>query len=141
MALLELKRIVLIIGAVAIMAMVMPATEGPSALLDPGLLLMIAWICLPLVVLERVGREDDPRAVRGALALTALVMVAAGIGLYFDALMVNSDAQGALASVFVPGLQLAISVPALVYTYVSRRRARAAAPAAGEPVRSDLPEA
>lgn len=139
MALLELKRIVLIIGAVATMAMVMPATEGPSALLDPGLLLMIAWICLPLVVLERVGREDDPRAVRGALAIAALVMTAAGIGLYFDAFMVNIDAQSGLATLFVPALQLAIAVPALVFTFLSRRRAKAAAPA-GEPARSDLPE-
>jgi hypothetical protein len=140
MALLELKRIVLIIGAVAIMAMVMPSTDGPSALLDPGLLLLIAWICLPLVVLERVGREDDPRAVRGALALTALVMVAAGIGLYVDAFMLNIDPQSALVTLFVPGLQLAIAVPALVFTSLSRRRARAAV-RSGEPLRSDLPEA
>jgi len=139
MALLELKRIVLIIGAVATMALVMPATDGPSALLDPGLLLMIAWICLPLVVLERVGREDDSRAVRGALALAALVMTAAGFGLYFDAFMVNIDAQSGLATLFVPALQLAVASPALVFTFLSRRRAKAAAPAVA-PMRSDLPE-
>lgn len=139
MALLELKRIVLIIGAVATMALVMPATEGPSALLDPGLLLMIAWICLPLVVLERVGREDDSRPARGVLALAAVVMVAAGVGLYVDAFMLTIDAQGALATLFVPALQLAVAIPALVFTFLTRRRAKAAAPSAA-PARSDLPE-
>ena len=101
---------------------------GGGDLLDAAGLGFVAWALLPYVVLA-VGLSRFWSARAGAAGLAgAAVVVLGAAALYADAIWLHPDAQGGLAFVTVPVVQLAVVLATVGLAWVLHRRRGAAAP-------------
>ena len=108
-------------GALGTLAALVVSAGGVSAFRADGIGFVL-WALLPYGVLA-VGlpRFWSARARTAGLAGT-IAAVAGALALYADALWVHPDAQGALAFVFVPVVQLAVATLTLGLAFALHRR-------------------
>ncbi|HEX8298182.1 MAG TPA: hypothetical protein VF594_03405 [Rubricoccaceae bacterium] len=121
-ALRRLTLALLATGAIGTLAALVWAGDGLDALSGAGLG-FAAWAILPYAALA-VGLSHFASArarVAGLAGAAAIVLGAAA--LYADALWLHPDAQGALAFVFVPVVQLAVVLVTVGLAWVLNRRA------------------
>ncbi|HEX9952473.1 MAG TPA: hypothetical protein VGB53_11935 [Rubricoccaceae bacterium] len=113
-------------GALGTLAALVWAGDGLGTLSGAGLG-FAAWALLPYAALAvGLSRFWSARArVAGLVGAGAVVLGAAA--LYADALWLHPDAQGALAFVFVPVVQLAVVLGTVGLAWVLHRRGAATA--------------
>ena len=116
-------------GALGTLAALVYAAGGMDAF-RAGALGFVLWALFPYGVLAvALPRFWSARARMAGLAGTAAIVVGA-LALYADALWLHPDAQGALAFVFVPVVQLAVAAGTPGLAWLLHRRRDAAAPTA-----------
>lgn len=126
MDLFGLKRLVLIAGAVATLALFLKSAGTLAALFDGPSLLWLGWCLLPIGHLWIFGRDDDPPSARLVLAAAAGMVVAFGTWVYVDMLVIRVDPKSTTAFVVVPLMQLGVVIPAILAAWILRRRGQAA---------------
>lgn len=118
-----LKRRVLAVGAMLTLFFFLKSAGTLAALVDLPSLLLLGWCLLPIGHLLTFGREDDREIVKLVLFCATAMVVVFGAWVYVDMTMIRSDAQGTLAFLIVPLMQMAVAIPAILAAWILRRRA------------------
>ena len=122
-----LKRRALAVGAVLTLFFFLKSAGTLAALVHPPSLLILGWCLLPIGHLLTFGREDDREIVKLVLFCAAAMVVVFGTWVYVDMTMIRADAQGTMAFLIVPLMQMAVAIPAILAAWILRRRAEPAA--------------
>ncbi len=122
-----LKRRTLAVGAVLTLFFFLKSAGTLAALVHPPSLLILGWCLLPIGHLLTFGREDDREIVKLVLFCAAAMVVVFGTWVYVDMTMIRADAQGTMAFLIVPLMQMAVAIPAILAAWILRRRAEPAA--------------
>lgn len=122
-----LKRRVLAVGAVLTLFFFLKSAGTLAALVHPPSLLILGWCLLPIGHLLVFGREDDPEMASLVLVSASVMVLVFGTWVYIDMTMIRADAQGTLAFLVVPLMQMAVAMPAILAAWILRRRGEAVA--------------
>ncbi|HEX8386962.1 MAG TPA: hypothetical protein VF576_12305 [Rubricoccaceae bacterium] len=115
------------LGAVSTFALMVHANGSASDLLSDGAGVgFVLWALLPYAALALGLARFRSRRARAVGLAGALVVAACAVAVYVDTLFVHVDAQGALAFVFVPVLQLAVTLVVVGLAWAVEARVRGA---------------
>lgn len=124
MDLVDLKRVLLALGATATLAIFIRTAGTLAALGEPRTLLFLGWCLLPFAHLWAFGRDDDPAPTRLFLVAASAIVAVFGVWVYVDVLVLHTTAQSAIAFYIVPLMQLAVALPAIGAAWMLRRQTR-----------------